>query len=164
MSADQKRQSSRPAMKQSELAAPEPCEPDTPGLSKERTPMNLVERLRYLREKATPGTWYISELDGEWAAAVDAPLMKAIGESLGKIGGGPERPIGPCDFSGDDETYALECVNAVPALLDENERLRKAAAAALAWVENMRIVEGGERARLRDALRAALVQEKDPRE
>jgi hypothetical protein len=118
--------------------------------------VDLIRNLRQLRERATPGEWHISDLDGAWAAAVDAPLMKAIGESLGKVGGGPEQPIGDCDFSSADEAYALAAANSLPALLDEIELLRDACSTALKWVENMRIVEGGERARLRDKLRHAL--------
>jgi hypothetical protein len=118
--------------------------------------VDLIEKLRVLRGLATPGEWYISDLDGAWAAAVDAPLMKAIGESFGKISGGPEQPIGDCDFSGADEAYALAAANSLPSLLDEIELLRDACSTALKWVENMRIVEGGERARLRDKLRHAL--------
>jgi len=118
--------------------------------------VDLIQTLRQLRASATPGEWYISALDGAWAAAADAPLMKAIGESLGKVAGGPEQPIGDCDFSGADAAYALAAANSVPALLDEIELLRHACSAALQWVENMRIVEGGERARLRDKLQHAL--------
>lgn len=124
--------------------------------------VDLIQTLRRLRERATPGEWYISGFDGAWAASVEAPLMKAIGESFGKVGGGPEQPIGDCDFSGFDEAYALAAVNSVPALLDEIELLREAASAALKWVENMRIVEGGDRARLRDKLRNALGPRKAP--
>lgn len=124
--------------------------------------VDLIQNLRILRGLATPGEWYISDLDGAWAAAVDAPLMKAIGESLGKVGGGPEQPIGDCDFSGADEAYALAAVNSVPALLDEIELLRDACETAVKWVENMRIVAGGERERLRDKLRNALGPRKDP--
>jgi len=123
--------------------------------------VDLIQNLRILRGLATPGEWYISDLDGAWAAAVDAPLMKAIGESLGKVGGGPEQPIGDCDFSGADEAYALGAVNSVPALLDEIELLRDACSTALKWVENMRIVAGGERERLRDKLRHALGPRED---
>lgn len=118
--------------------------------------VDLIQTLRRLRALATPGEWHISELDGAWAAAVEAPLMKAIGESLGKVGGGPEQPIGECDFSSADEAYALAASNSLPTLLDEIDLLRDACSAALKWVENMRIVEGGERARLRDKLRHAL--------
>jgi hypothetical protein len=126
--------------------------------------VDLIRNLRRLRELATPGEWYISDLDGSWAAAVNAPLLKKLAEGLGTIGGGPERPIGDCDFSGADEAYALGAVNSVPALLDEIELLREACQSALRWVENMRIVEGGERARLRDVLRNALGPRTEPRE
>lgn len=115
-----------------------------------------LRELRRLRGLATQGEWYISKLDGTWAASVEAPLMKAIGESLGPISGGPELHLGDCDFSNADEAYALAAANNLPRILDEIELLRAACTMALKWVENMRIVPGGERARLRDALLRAL--------
>ncbi len=84
----------------------------------------VIAQLRRLREAATPGEWYLSELDGAWAASVSSPLLEAIAGSLGR-GGGPERPIGECDMSHEDEAYALAAVNAVPVLIEEIERLRK---------------------------------------
>lgn len=85
----------------------------------------LIDNLRRLQAAATPGTWYLSELDGAWAAAVESPVMAALAASLGTKMGGPERPIGECDFAINDEAYALACVNAAPLLIAEIERLRR---------------------------------------
>lgn len=54
------------------------------------------------------------------------------------------------------KTQMAEPMNEVQRLTVGVAMLRTACGLALAWLENMRIVPGGERARLRDALRMAL--------
>jgi hypothetical protein len=86
----------------------------------------VIDMLEKLRAEATPGTWHISKLDGQWAAAVSSPVMETIAAELGTIGGGPERPIGDTDFSRQDDAYAITCVNASPILIEEIKRLEQA--------------------------------------